>query len=310
MNSRISLILAGLLLVGALIAGYWGLVLSRPAPAPPPVAQSPEVVQPVTEDQTRQPVVVLAHDVAPFVELTAADLVLERLRTVPAGSLTRLDQAVGKVPWRPLSAGTWLTEESFNPGGTLARMIRPNERALAVAVDEVIGAGGQLTPGDYVDVLLFLRQEGGNPQQSAQVIVPALRLLSVGDQLGLTNDGQPGSVPPTTADEKLKAQQSRASARTVVLAVPEQLMSRLMLAAQSGVLRLAVRSADEQLLSQYWAGETESAINLENTKRDLYQFNQLSFSPVPLNSIGPANGAPKRSGVEVIRGNQVTQQTP
>jgi pilus assembly protein CpaB len=85
-----------------------------------------------------------------------------------------------------------------------------------------------------------------------------------------------------------------------------------MLAAQSGVLRLAVRSADEQLLSQYWAGETESAINLENTKRDLYQFNQLSFSQAPANSFGPAtaNGASKRSGVEVIRGNQVTQQTP
>ncbi|MDY7530698.1 Flp pilus assembly protein CpaB [Pseudomonas sp. Bout1] len=312
MNSRISLILAGLLLVGALIAGYWGLVLSRSAPVAPPVTPSPEVAQPAAEDQTRQPVVVLAHDVAPFVALTAADLTLERLRTVPAGSLTRLDQAVGKTPWRPLPAGTWLTEESFNAGGTLARMIRPSERALAVAVDEVIGAGGQLTPGDYVDVLLFLRQEASNPQQSAQVVVPALRLLGVGDQLGLTNDGNPASTPPATADEKLKQQQGRASARTVTLAVPEQLLSRLMLATQSGVLRLAVRSADEQLLSQYWAGDTESAINLENTKRDLYQFNQLSFSQAPLNSFGPtpANGAPKRSGVEVIRGNQVTQQTP
>ncbi len=41
MNSRISLILAGLLLVGALIAGYWGLVLSRPTPVAPPVTPSP-----------------------------------------------------------------------------------------------------------------------------------------------------------------------------------------------------------------------------------------------------------------------------
>ena len=30
MNSRVSMILAGLLLIGALFAGYWGLVLSRP----------------------------------------------------------------------------------------------------------------------------------------------------------------------------------------------------------------------------------------------------------------------------------------
>lgn len=32
MSSRISMILAVILLLGALIAGYWGLVLSRPEP--------------------------------------------------------------------------------------------------------------------------------------------------------------------------------------------------------------------------------------------------------------------------------------
>ena len=46
-------------------------------------------------------------------------------------------------------------------GGPLARMIRPDERALAVSIDEVAGAGGQLTPGDYVDILLFLHN---NPE--------------------------------------------------------------------------------------------------------------------------------------------------
>jgi pilus assembly protein CpaB len=315
MNSRISLILAGLLLVGALIAGYWGLVLSRPAPVAPTVAQPPSTVvqtMAAAEDQTRQTVVVLAHDVPAFVALTDADLALEKLRTPPAGSLTSFEQAVGRKPWRPLTAGTWLTEESFNSGSNLSRMIRPDERALAVAVDEVSGAGGQLSPGDYVDVLLFLRQESSNPQPSAQVVIPALRLLGIGDQLGLTNDGKPGSPPPANDEEKLRQQQSRASARIVTLAVPEQLLSRLMLAAQSGVLRLAVRSADEQLLSHYWSGERDSAANLDNAKRDLYQFNQLALSTAPINGFNPSagSGAIRRSGVEVIRGNQVTQQTP
>lgn len=63
-------------------------------------------------------------------------------------------------------------------------MIRPHERAVAVAVDDVIGAAGQLRPGDYVDVLLFLREENNNPQSSAQVVLPALRVLSVGEQMG------------------------------------------------------------------------------------------------------------------------------
>ena len=314
MSSRISIILAAVLLLGALIAGYWGLVLSRPDPVAV-VAQPVTNTAPVApiEDPTRQPVVVLAHDVPPFVALTAADLTVEKLKTVPAGSLTTLEQAVGRTPWRALQAGTWLSEESFSAGGNLSRMIRADERALAVAVDEVTGAGGQLNPGDYVDVMLYLRQETGNPQPSAQTVIPALRLLGVGDQLGLTNDGKPGSPVAVTAEDKAKQQQGRASARTVLLAVPEQLMSRLVLAVQAGNLRLAVRSADEQRLSHYWAGDAGSAQNLDNAKRDLYQFNQLAFTAPPISHFNPTTttqGTPRRSGIEVIRGNQVTQQTP
>ncbi|MGH8348736.1 MAG: Flp pilus assembly protein CpaB, partial [Pseudomonas sp.] len=280
MNSRVTLGLAGLFLVGAIITGYWGLALSR-QPAPESVAQS-TVSAPLAnaqvsvsaDDPTRHPVVVLVNDVAPFAPITAADVTLEKLRIVPAGSLTSLDQAIGRTPWRALTAGSWLNDESFEAGSKLSRMIRSDERALAVAVDEVVNIGGQLTPGDYVDVLLFLRMDTLNPQPTAQLVVPALRVLGVGEQLGLTNDGQPAS-PTRSADEKLRQDQSRTTARTVLLAVPEQLMSRLMLATQAGVLRLAVRSADEKRLARYWAGESTSAANLANANRELLQFSQL-----------------------------------
>lgn len=310
MNSRISMILAGVLLIGALIAGYWGLVLSRqPEPVATPVI-SVEHATELVEDQNRQPVVVLAHDVPPFVPLTAADLVIEKLRTVPGGSLTQLDQAVGRMPLRTLGAGTWLNEESFTAGGPLARMIRPDERALAVAVDEVIGAAGQLSPGDYVDVLLFLRQDTSNAEQSAQIVIPAMRLLSVGDQLGLANDGKPAVPPPVTPEERAQAAQRRATTRTVVLAVPEPLLSRLMLATQAGTLRLAVRSADEQLLSRYWAGESDAPEKLESANRDLYQFTQLALTGPPKRVAQTSTAPGVRRGVEVIRGAQSTQQTP
>ncbi len=310
MNSRISMVLAGVLLIGAIIAGYWGLVLSRqPEPVAAPVVSVANPV-PSAEDQNRQPVVVLVHEVSAFAPLTAADLAIEKLRTVPAGSLTQLDQAIGRMPQRTLAAGTWLTEESFTAGGPLARMIRPNERALAVAVDEVIGAAGQLTPGDYVDVLLFLRQDAGNAEQSAQIVLPAMRLLSVGDQMGLANDGKPAVPPPVTAEERAQAAQRRAAARTVVLAVPEPLLSRMMLAVQAGVIRLAVRSADEQLLSRYWAGESDAPQKLESANRDLYQFTQLALTGPP-KRVAVASGAPGvRHGIEVIRGAQAAPQTP
>jgi pilus assembly protein CpaB len=317
MNSRITLVLAGLSLAGAVIAGYTGLTLSR-QPAVSPVTQSAasdlvssaSVPVPQPENDTRQPVVVLLHDIAPYVEITADDVALEKLRTVPAGSLSRLDQAIGRTPWRALGAGSWLSDDSFEAGSKVARMIRPDERALAVAVDEVINAGGQLAPGDYVDVLLFLRMDTNNPQPSAQLVIPALRVLGVGEQMGLTNDGQPSS-PARGSDEKLRQEQQRAMVRTVLLAVPEQLLSRLMLAAQAGVLRLAVRSAEEKRLARYWAGESDSPANLANASRDLIQFNQLAMTPPPkpVLAIGASTPA-RKTGVEVIRGNALTQQNP
>ncbi|MHC8370102.1 Flp pilus assembly protein CpaB [Pseudomonas sp. MDT1-85] len=308
MNSRVTMGLAGLFLVGAIIAGYWGLALSR-QPAPESVAQPGTSSAPIlapTDDPSRQPVVVLLRDIAPFEPITAADVTVEKLRTAPAGSLSRLDQAIGRMPWRTLTAGSWLNDESFETGGALARMIRPDERALAVAADDVVNVGGQLSPGDYVDVLLFLRMDTNNLQQSAQVVVPALRVLGVGDQLGLMNDGQPAN-PARSTEERLKQEQQRASARTVLLAVPEPLLSRLMLAAQVGVLRLAVRSAEEKRLNQYWAGNRDSKASLASAHRELVQFSQLALAGTPK----PATGAaPHKASVEVIRGNEVTQQTP
>ncbi len=315
MNSRVTLGLAGLFLVGAIIAGYWGLTLSRPPvtePVAAPVAApavAPAVQTEPVEDPTRQPVVVLLRDIAPFVKITATDVAVEKLRTAPAGSLSNIDQVVGRTPWRPLSAGSWLNEESFEPGSQLARMIRPGERALAVAVDEVINAGGQLAPGDYVDVLLFLRRDESNPQASAQLVVPAVRVLGVGSQMGLTNDGQPAG-PARSDDERLKQEQQRMAARSVVLAVPETLLSRLMLASGAGVLRLAVRSADEQQLTKYWAGENDAASRLDTPRRELMEFSQLSLTPPPRPMAVAGQPAARKPSVEVIRGAENAQPTP
>lgn len=313
MSSRITMILAVLFLIGAVLAGYWGLVLSRASEAPePPQAAAPgpagpaQPVDQATEagtDALRKPVLVLRRDVPAYTVLTAEDLSVERLLVAPAGSFQRPEQVLGRTSWRALPAGTWLEESSFEAGGPLARMIHPGERALAVAVDEVVGAAGQLRPGDYVDVLLYLREDNLNPQASAQVAVPALRLLSVGEQLGLANDGRP---PEADTDAKAAQEQRRAMARTVVLAVPEALASRLLLAAQAGSLRLAVRSAEEKRLASYWADPQAAAPQLDNANRDLFRFSQLAMTP----AAAPVAGQAPRHQMQIIRGPQASTHTP
>ncbi|MFV3328245.1 Flp pilus assembly protein CpaB [Pseudomonas sp. NY15372] len=312
MSSRLTMVLAGVFLVAAILAGYWGLVLSRPPapvaqPAPAQAQGTVPVAAPVpakVEEPARSQIVVVRRDIPANTPLTADDLLLERLQVVPAGAFQRIEQAVGRSSSRPLAAGNWLDEYSFQAGGPLARMIRRHERAVAVAVDDVAGAAGQVRPGDYVDVLLFLREENNNPQSSAQVVLPALRVLSVGEQTGLANDGRPAQ----TADEQ-KAQRSQmgVATKTVVLAVPQALASRLMLAAQAGTLRLAVRSADEQLLARYWS-DPQGAAQVENANRELYRFSQLSQVPIA-KAVVPGNSAP---GMQIIRGAQAddTPKTP
>lgn len=309
MSSRITIILAGFFLLGAVLAGYWGLVLSRPAvepvaaPAAPTPVSAPVALAEKAADEIRHPVVVLRRDVQPYTPLTVDDLLVERLPVAPAGSFQTLEQVLGRSSWRALSAGTWLEASSFEAGGPLARMIHPHERALALAIDDVVGAAGQLSPGDYVDVLLYLREDNNNPQASAQVVLPALRLLSVGRQMGLGTEGQP--VEPAL-DDKARQELQRNAARTVVLAVPEALASRLLLAAQAGNLRLAVRSAEEKRLARYWADPQSSAQEVGLANRELYRFSQLAQTPV---AAAVASSTPRR-GMQIIRGNQSSQPTP
>ena len=296
MSSRLTLFLAAFFLLAALLAGYWGVVLSRPpavpvAPAPtvapPSVATAPAPSAPVEAPRTA--VVVLRKAVPANTPLTEDDVLVERLQVAPAGAYQQVAQVIGRSSARPLAAGTWLEEASFQAGGP-----------LALGVDEVVGAAGQLRPGDYVDVLLFLREEPNNPQASAQVVLPALRVLSVGEQTGLANDGRPAQSPE---EQKARRDQSGlgngAGTRTVAVAVPEAMASRLMLAAQAGTLRLAVRSADEQRLARYWS-EADAIPQVEAANRALYRFSQLAQAPVAsVASPAPSHAAP---AMHIIRG--------
>ncbi|MNN93617.1 hypothetical protein D3C81_2121020 [compost metagenome] len=83
-----------------------------------------------------------------------------------------------------------------------------------------------------------------------------------------------------------------------------------MLAAQAGVLRLAVRSAEEKRLARYWAGESNSTASLANANRELLQFSQLAMTAPPKPVATSSASTPRKASVEVIRGNEITQQAP
>ncbi|QLF93146.1 Flp pilus assembly protein CpaB [Pseudomonas sp. ABC1] len=316
MSGRANLFLSLVLFVAALFAGYWGLALSRvPAPedrlpaSTETTMPSFEQVRERVEQEQRKPVVVFVRGIRPHVALVAEDLAIEQLRIVPVGSFSTVEELVGRSVWFDIPAGTLAHGSHFEQGGPLSRMIRPNERALAIAVDEVIGVGGHVTPGDYVDLLLYAKKTDDNPEQTAQVVVPGLRVLSYGKALGTSLDGKPVQPVVDEAEKGKEAATARRDApRTVVLAVPEVLVTRFMLASGAGTLRLAVRSADEQLLAKHYAG-APTARDVDEMARQLIRFEKLAARPVARPAPSKSAAAPARSNaIEVHRGAEVSRQ--
>ena len=68
---------------------------------------------------------------------------------------------------QPIVAGEILMRERFTEsedGSTLAAMVGEKMRAFTVRVDDVIGVGGFLLPGNRVDVLAARREASRAPR--------------------------------------------------------------------------------------------------------------------------------------------------
>jgi len=235
MNSRVMIFLAVLLILGASVAGYLGYKTTAEARS---LAESAVLQAEKTKAAAAQgvpgkvPVVVVRQTVQAFHELTAEDLVIDYLKVAPPSTFRTLEEVIGQPVQVDLEAGSLLTQMHLRPGSEVARLLRPGERAVAIPIDEVIGGGGFVQPGDLVDLLLFLRGENGG-KDSAQIVMQSVRVLGFGSEI-ISQSG--GKVTP---DGKASSA-DRARARTAVLAVAEADVTRLMLASSLGTLRLAI----------------------------------------------------------------------
>ncbi|PSJ23764.1 Flp pilus assembly protein CpaB [Halomonas sp. ND22Bw] len=146
-------------------------------------------------------------------------------------SFGALSEVEGRVLTRPLAPGDVLRPSHFAAGGLLAEAVPAGKRGIAVSVDEVIGGGGFVAPGDRVDVFFYGQDSGGERTRLARRVLRDIQVLSFGSALR----GQP-----------LPEGGPQRSGRTAVLALDEAQAPRLLLAEQTGRLRLAVIGAEER----------------------------------------------------------------
>ncbi|HEX7988626.1 MAG TPA: Flp pilus assembly protein CpaB [Stenotrophomonas sp.] len=330
------LVLAALLMVLAFGIGR----RAAPAPEDAVAKQAPASVP-------KRMLVVANKELPAGRPITAADLSVAEMALPPTSGYAAISEVEGRTPALNIAAGALITPEQLLQG--IAIGIKPGERAVAVPVDELAGVSNRVAPGDYVDVFMSLQDPaagaGGQANPQARLLLSRLQVLGYGNadvsQARPATSEQSDAVSTTSPEpgsraETIAARDNRGSgttssdapqARSAILAVPVQDAGRLLLAAHSGKLFLALRNpgdtglADEALfappapvlaLRRDLDGAAEAATRPENRAYAGIDLNALAGDN---NARTPAAGAnttapPRRrtprpatrQGIEIIRG--------
>ncbi|QEY64031.1 Flp pilus assembly protein CpaB [Metapseudomonas lalkuanensis] len=154
-------------------------------------------------DDNLQAVVVATVEI-PFgqmIEAQQVTVVRMPKGTVPDDAFNAPEAVVGKIATFPMLRGDILRSARVAEhlgGSTLASLIESDKRAISVRVDDVVGVGGFLLPGNRVDVLATRQVNGSNDSES-KTILQDLRVLAV-DQTASTDKTQPVVVRAVTLE--------------------------------------------------------------------------------------------------------------
>ncbi|GAA4334545.1 Flp pilus assembly protein CpaB [Pigmentiphaga soli] len=229
--NKASKIVAVLLVLLAVLLGVYAFMLAR-RPPPAPARPAPMAVQPAGDQFD----VVVAQAALPGgAPIDAAALKVVRMPVDPQGAYSDPSKLAGKIPRFDIGPGTPVTESSLVQGLTL--MLEQGQRAVAVTVDEVVGAGNRVTPGDFVDVFFMLKEGHDVDKTQSRLLLSRLKVLTYG---AASVDGNP-PAEKAVAGQSSQNNANRQAARTAVLAVPTADVNRLLLAMQNGKLQLVLR---------------------------------------------------------------------
>src|SRR5471030_2235085 len=158
--------------------------------------------------------------------------------TLPPGAIVSgVPDAIelkGALLRHPVTSDTVLVADDVilpNAPGFLAATLKPEMRAVSVAVDDVSGNAGLIQPGDYVDLLLTQQMDRKTDSPdlavSSETVVEHVRVLASGSDISRPKVGAPDHI------ERV---------RTVTLEVTPHMGEVVAVAAHLGSLSLALRS--------------------------------------------------------------------
>jgi len=264
--------------------------------------------QPSTSSDPRR-VRVAAADLPAGLLLRSSDLAWKDLpagQALPEQAVHENDPATpdvaGAVMLHPITEGTPITAKDVvfpTAPGFLAAALKPDMRAVSVAIDDVSGNAGLIEPGDYVDLILTqnLGDKTHSPRMSvaSETIVNHARVLAVGSAF---QRPKKGDSPPDN---------NTAHARTVTLEVSPHTAEVVAISARLGSLSLALRSfatlvrnasdahgdhdATVDMSPPVWAGDVSRAVRaLPNAEQNDRSGPRGDIAPVVLVYRGSNHG--------------------
>jgi pilus assembly protein CpaB len=139
-----------------------------------------------------EPVVVATQDIPVATRITADMVEIKEISAdaVHPDSFSTTEGVVGNLARYPITAGEQILSDRVAassltlPEGEelpLPYIVPEGKRAVSVKIDDLIGVGGLLRPGDYVDVILTVKLAVGD--QIGRVILQNLEVLALDQQV-------------------------------------------------------------------------------------------------------------------------------
>jgi pilus assembly protein CpaB len=154
-----------------------------------------------------QKIVVAASDIPIGTVITENQLkvTLWPKDSIPPGSAQLPESVVSRVAVRPIARGDAVTEQKLKPrsgapgAGFMTYVVPTGHRAVTVAVNEVAGVAGFLTPNDRVDVIVTTPLPLNDKESVSKIILQNVPILATG-QVTDQKAGKPVIVPTVTLD--------------------------------------------------------------------------------------------------------------
>jgi pilus assembly protein CpaB len=213
--------------------------------------------------------------------------------SIPPGSAQQTGALTGRVAIRPITKGDAVTEQKLKPkagapgSGFMTYVVPQGHRAVTVAVNEVAGVAGFLTPNDRVDVVITTLRPDNEKENISKIILENISVLATG-QVTDQKEGKPVVVPTVTLD----------------LAPSDA--EKLVLSASKGSLQLLLRNiTDSSPTNSKGATIAKVLYGLESAPKvvPIRVVKTVQTIPVAKASPAPAPTPPSHT-LEIIRGTE------